>query len=94
MEYSFLFLVDLSHKNPFYSVMMESPLSAALDILATDNGVHRINVVDANGRVKGILSQTDIVKFLLSKAHLFPELMKSTVNKSVFSRFFAHLLVG
>lgn len=73
--------------------MMESPLSAALDILATDNGVHRINVVDANGRVKGILSQTDIVKFLLSKAHLFPELMKSTVSKTI-SLTLSHLLVG
>lgn len=71
---------DLSHKNPFYSVMLESPLSAAIDILATDNGVHRINVVDSNGRVRGILSQTDVVRFLLSKSHLFPELMKASLG--------------
>jgi CBS domain-containing protein len=60
--------------------MLESPLSAAIDILATDNGVHRINVVDGNGRVRGILSQTDIIKFLLSKSHLFTDSMKATLE--------------
>ncbi len=60
--------------------MLESPLSAAIDILATDNGVHRINVVDGNGRVQGILSQTDVIKFLLSKAHLFTGTMKASLE--------------
>ena len=76
----FLCLLDLSHKNPFYSVMLESPLSSAIEILSSDNGVHRLNVVDGNGRVKGILSQTDIVNFLISKQDLFADLLNSTLN--------------
>lgn len=80
----FLFItfssLDLSHKNPFYSVMLESPLSAAIDILSADNGVHRLNVVDGDGKVRGILSQTDIVKFLISKQGIFGDLFNSTLN--------------
>lgn len=72
--------LDLSHKNPFYSVMLESPLSAAIELLSQDNGVHRLNVVDGDGRVRGILSQSDIVKFLLSKKALFPDLMEKSLN--------------
>lgn len=55
---------DLSHRNPFYSVFEVSPLSVAIDILGK-NGVHRVNVVGDDGKVKGVLSQTDIVRFLI-----------------------------
>ena len=72
--------IDLSHKNPFYSVMLESPLSAAIEILSADNGVHRLNVVDGEGKVRGILSQTDIVKFLIAKRSLFEGIFSSTLN--------------
>lgn len=61
--------------------MLESPLAAAIDILAADNGVHRLNVVDGNGRVQGILSQSEIVKFLLARRHLFGDIMKSTLSE-------------
>jgi CBS domain-containing protein len=60
--------------------MLESPLSAAIEILSADNGVHRLNVVDGDGRVRGILSQTDIVKFLISKRSLFEDLLNSTLS--------------
>lgn len=79
-EFSLNSSLDLSHKNPFYSVMLESPLSAAIEILSADNGVHRLNVVNGDGRVKGILSQTDIVKFLISKQGLFENLFGATLN--------------
>jgi len=54
---------DLSHRNPFYSVREESPLSDAIDILGK-SGVHRVNVLGNDGRVKGVMSQTDVVLFL------------------------------
>lgn len=60
--------------------MLESPLSAAIEILSADNGVHRLNVVDGEGRVQGILSQTDIVKYLLTKRKLFDGLTERTLN--------------
>lgn len=55
--------------------MLESPLSAALEILAADNGVHRVNVVNGEGRVAGILSQSDVVRFLLGKRAVFEGVM-------------------
>ena len=61
--------------------MLESPLSAAIEILSADNGVHRLNVVDGDGKVRGILSQTDIVKFLIAKRSLFEGLFASTLNE-------------
>jgi CBS domain-containing protein len=54
---------DLSHRNPFYSVREESPLADAVEILGK-SGVHRVNVLGNDGRVKGVMSQTDVVLFL------------------------------
>lgn len=56
-------VADLSHRNPFLSVVDSSPLSVAIDILG-QQGVHRVNVLGEDGRVKGVLSQTDVVHFL------------------------------
>lgn len=60
-------IVDLSRKNPFYSVMLHSSLEAAISVFSKNYGIHRINVVNEQGRVCGLLSKTDIVRFLLSK---------------------------
>ena len=78
----FTFL-DLSKKNPFYSVMEESPLEVAIDILGSAQGIHRINVMHPDGMVTGILSQTDIIRFIASKRDLF----KGILDKSVHSTF-------
>lgn len=53
---------------------------AAVDILAADNGVHRLNVVCSDGRVKGILSQTDIIRLFISKYKLFSDILDRTVH--------------
>ena len=50
--------------------MLESPLSAAVEILASKSsaGIHRINVVDeGTGRVRGVLSQTDLVRYIWTR---------------------------
>lgn len=65
-------IVDLSRKNPFYSVMAHSSLQAVIEIFSSNLGIHRINVMDENGRVQGLLSKTDIVRFLLSNVLLHP----------------------
>lgn len=59
--------LDLSRKNPFYSVMTHSSLEAVVEIFSSNLGIHRINVVNNQGRVEGLLSKTDVVRFLLSK---------------------------
>lgn len=62
-------LLDLSHKNPFYSVMLDSSLLDIARIFGQACGIHRVNVVGDDGRVKGIISKSDIGRFLLSKVN-------------------------
>ena len=75
-----LTMIDLSKKNPFYSVMEESPLEVAIDILGSVQGIHRINVMHSDGSVTGILSQTDILRFIASKRDLFKETLEQSVH--------------
>jgi len=69
---------DLSRKNPFYSVLPESPLLAAIDVMRT--GVHRVNVLGGtDGLVTGVLTQTDILRHLVSDSQLLLALNKVRV---------------
>lgn len=72
-------VVDLSHKNPFYSVFMDSTLMDVATIFGESNGVHRVNVVDEDGKVKGIISQSDIGRHLLRHKAQFKSLFDQTV---------------
>ena len=72
-------MIDLSKKNPFYSVMEESPLEVALSILGSVEGIHRINVMHSDGTVSGILSQTDVIRFIISKHDLFKDTLEQSV---------------
>ena len=47
--------------------MTHSSLEAVVEIFSSNLGIHRINVVNNQGRVEGLLSKTDVVRFLLSK---------------------------
>ncbi|CAG8645746.1 5465_t:CDS:2 [Funneliformis caledonium] len=49
---------DLSNKNPFYSVYPETSLLQVVELFGS--GTHRVVVVDADGNMKGILSQSRI----------------------------------
>lgn len=48
---------------------MSSSLLEIARIFGQSFGVHRVNIVDDTGRVKGIVSQSDIGRFLLSKVN-------------------------
>jgi len=73
---------DLSRKNPFYSVMPESPLLTAVEVFAENEGIHRVNVMDStSGRVVGVLSQTDIVRFLASKPDIIAPFASKTLKE-------------
>lgn len=62
--------------------MTHSSLEAVMEIFSSSLGIHRINVVNNQGRVEGILSKTDIVRFLLSKLDLFKEASNKTLLES------------
>ena len=74
-------IVDLSRKNPFYSVMTHSTLEGVVEIFTSNLGIHRINVMNNEGRVTGILSKTDVVRFLLSKSSLFKNALGKKLNE-------------
>lgn len=59
--------------------MAESTLMTAADLLASNAGIHRVNVIGDDGRVLGVLSQTDICRAVL----LHPKLFDSLLDKSV-----------
>ncbi|KAF7726040.1 cell separation during budding [Apophysomyces ossiformis] len=63
---------DLSRKNPFYSILPEATLLSAVEEFAC--GTHRVCVLEPNGTIKGILSQSTVVRYLYDNRHQFPEI--------------------
>lgn len=84
--YNWIHVIDLSRKNPFYSVMMHSSLEAAVDIFSSNLGIHRINVMNDQGRVAGLLSKTDLIRFLLSKIEVVGEAASKTLKEAGLGR--------
>jgi len=67
----------LSKRNPFHSVKKGSSLKEAVDMLA--RGLRRVPVVDENGKVINIISQSTLVQFM--NHHV--EDLKDIANKRV-----------
>ncbi|CAI2176459.1 4197_t:CDS:2 [Funneliformis geosporum] len=63
---------DLSNKNPFYSVFPETSLLQVVELFGS--GTHRVVVVDADGNMKGILSQSRVVNYLYQNVMKFPKI--------------------
>jgi CBS domain-containing protein len=70
---------DLSRKNPFYSVIPESSLRVAIDVMKS--GIHRLNVMNESSQIVGVLSQTDILRFIASKPEIMTVLDKYTLKQ-------------
>ncbi|KAI8637633.1 hypothetical protein BD408DRAFT_424159 [Parasitella parasitica] len=71
---------DLSRKNPFYSILEEATLLSAVEIFAS--GTHRVSILEPDGSVKGILSQSTVVKYLFENRKRFPEI-DSVLDKTI-----------
>ncbi|KAI8601620.1 hypothetical protein EDD21DRAFT_429061 [Dissophora ornata] len=63
---------DLSGKDPFCTVLTESRLGAVVNDFGT--GIHRVAVIDSNGSVAGLLSQSSTLDYLLRHLSEFPQL--------------------
>ncbi|KNC99394.1 uncharacterized protein SPPG_05637 [Spizellomyces punctatus DAOM BR117] len=63
---------DISHKNPFYSVMEETPLLQVADLFS--KGIHRVAVRD--GELRGIISQSTVIQYLYNNLKLFPDVQQ------------------
>ncbi|KAI8981686.1 hypothetical protein BDF20DRAFT_420170 [Mycotypha africana] len=66
------FVSDLSQKNPFYSIMPEATLLSAVEEFAY--GTHRVCVLNPEGSIKGILSQSTVVKYFYEHQQQFPDI--------------------
>ncbi|CAG8655101.1 7569_t:CDS:2, partial [Cetraspora pellucida] len=60
----------LSKKNPFYSVLPETSLLQVVELFGS--GTHRVAVVDADGIIKGILTQSRVVNYFYENVIKFP----------------------
>ncbi|CAG8487274.1 5417_t:CDS:2 [Ambispora leptoticha] len=63
---------DLSNKNPFYSVIPETSLFQVVELFGS--GTHRVAVVDADGNLKGILTQSTVINYLYQNVTHFPQI--------------------
>ncbi|KAI8983459.1 hypothetical protein BDB01DRAFT_760405 [Pilobolus umbonatus] len=73
---------DLSEKNPFYSIMPEATLVATVEEFAY--GIHRVCVLNPDGSIKGILSQSNVARYLYDNQRHFPDIdimMKKTLRQ-------------
>ncbi|OBZ85115.1 Protein SDS23, partial [Choanephora cucurbitarum] len=71
---------DLSRKNPFYSILEEATLLSALEIFAY--GTHRVSMLNPEGDISGILSQSTVVNYLYENRKQFPEIDQA-MNKTI-----------
>jgi len=71
-------LADLSTKNPTNTLLYNSPVSKAVEIFS--KGIHRLILVKEDGSLYGILSQSNIVKYL---ADLFPVQIPGQKNNNI-----------
>lgn len=66
-------IVKLTPKNPFYKLPETENLSTVIGILGS--GVHRVAITDPDiTKIKGILSQRRLIKYIWDNARSFPDL--------------------
>ncbi|KAI8881266.1 cystathionine beta-synthase [Backusella circina FSU 941] len=71
---------DLSQKNPFYSILPEATLLSAVEEFAC--GIHRVCVLNPDGTIKGILSQSTVTKYLYEHQRQFKDI-EVLMNKTL-----------
>jgi len=77
-------IADISQRNPFVTVPKGTKLSEVVHTLAlgAERGVHRACVVDENGQVESIVTQSGIINFLYNRLnHLSDPKLEQTVEQ-------------
>lgn len=70
-------IVDMSKINPVCQVRDTSPLLQTIGVF--QKGIHRVAVIGADGQIVNILSQSDVIRFLLSEVDNFSPIFDKTV---------------
>ncbi|KAI9262538.1 hypothetical protein EDC94DRAFT_671612 [Helicostylum pulchrum] len=71
---------DLSQKNPFYSILPEATLLSAVEEFAY--GTHRVCVLNPDGSIKSILSQSAVARYIYDNQRHFPDI-EAIMNKTL-----------
>lgn len=77
-------IIDLSHGDPSLAVSGLSPIFQTIGLF--QKGVNRVTVLGPDGRAETVISQSDIVRFLVSKIDEFPDIFDLSVNEHGLAR--------
>jgi len=72
-------VADVSGRDPYSPVEQTAPLLAAILKMAR-SGIHRIPVIDSEGELVTVVTQSHVVKFLFHNMYLFGGLANITVD--------------
>ncbi len=73
-EYNAHLISNMSTRNKLISVRPNAPLSELIHHFSAESGAHRVCVMDENKKLIGLISQTDLIRFVAERD--FKELSK------------------
>lgn len=72
-------VVGLSERNPYFPVEESAPLMVALELMVKWR-VHRIPVVDAEGHLETLITQSHVIKYIHDHLYLLKRMKSKTVE--------------
>lgn len=66
-------------RNPYHPVTTGYSLLSAVELLAREPGLHRVPVVDSERQLKSLLTQSQVVDFVVSNIHLLGDIRAKPV---------------
>jgi len=76
-------LPDLSMRNPWNTIHKDAPLQDVINILS-QTGIYRIAIVDSDGKLISVLTQSRVVNFLAEKSDVIGPLTKLPIKSMGF----------
>lgn len=64
-------MINVSQRNPWCATWEEYPLISLMDMFGKDSNLHRVPVVDSDGKVKGLITQSAVLKWLAENLESF-----------------------
>jgi len=72
-------IVNMSNKDPFISVPETESATKVLELFS--EGIHRVALKDAEGHTTNVLSQIDLLRYVVNKMSTIEELAKKSVKE-------------
>lgn len=68
-------------RNPYHPVTTGYSLLSAVELLAREPGLHRVPIVDADRQLKSLLTQSQVVDFVVANIHLLGDIRSKPVSQ-------------